>query len=140
MSILKIQPYIVDETKDFTFNNVTGKIILSNNTSQVAKTEVISDGTLSLNLEEATIFNVSLNSNITTFNITNVQAAGSSSSFVLILINDGTARTIIWPESFKWNNSTAPSLTTTEGKKDIFVFFTVDGGTSYQAFRSGQNI
>lgn len=116
------------------------KLFLPNNSAEVSTTATISAGTLSLNLNSATVFNVSLNANITTLTITNVQSAGRSSSFVLVFTADGTARTVVWPASFYWPNGTAPTLTSTNGKEDTFVFFTTDGGTTWQAFIAGQNI
>jgi hypothetical protein len=100
----------------------------------------ISAGGLTLDLSNYGIFNVALNSNIITLTISNPASSGSVSSFVLILTADGTARNISWPSSVKWVNGTQPTLTSTNGKKDVFTFFTTDGGTSYNAFISGQNI
>ena len=116
------------------------KVFLTTNSSSAAVTATISSGTVTLNLNAYTIFNISLNANITTFTIQNVQSAGRSSSFVIVFTADGTARTVTWPASFKWPGSTAPTLTTTNGKKDVYVFFTTDGGTTWQAFISGQNL
>lgn len=115
------------------------KLFLPNNASSLRAAPTISSGTLTLDLNTATVFDVSLNANITTLTLSNVQSTGRSSSFVLIFTADGTARSVTWPGSFKWPGSVAPTITSTSGKKDVFVFFTVDGGTSWQAFISGQN-
>jgi hypothetical protein len=116
------------------------KVFLPTNASSAAATTTISGGVVTLNLNTVTVFNISLNANISTFTIQNVQSAGRSSSFVIVFTADGTARTVTWPASFKWPNASAPTLTSTNGKKDVFVFFTTDGGTSWQAFISGQNL
>jgi hypothetical protein len=58
----------------------------------------------------------------------------------LVFTMDGTARTVSWPVSFYWPGGTAPTLTSTNGKKDVFTFFTSDGGTTWLAFISGQNL
>ena len=116
------------------------KVFLPTNASSASATTSISGGTVTLDLNAFTVFNISLNANITTFTIQNVQSAGRSSSFVIIFTADGTARSVSWPLSFKWAGGSAPTLTTTNGKKDVFTFFTVDGGTSWQAFISGQNL
>ena len=100
----------------------------------------ISAGLLTLNLSNTSIFNVALNGNITTLTISNPAASGSVSSFVLIFTADGTPRSVTWGSAVKWVNGTSPILTSTNGKKDVFTFFTTDGGTSYNAFISGQNI
>lgn len=116
------------------------KIFLPVNASSTRTAPTISSGTLTINLNTATVFDVALNANITTFTITNVQSSGRTSSFVLIFTADGTTRSVSWPGSFYWPSGTAPTLTSTNGKKDVFTFFTVDGGTVWQAFISGQNL
>lgn len=116
------------------------KVFLPNNSAEASASATISGGTLTLNLNTATVFNVSLNANISTITISNVQAAGRSSSFVLVFTGDGTARSITWPASFHWADATAPTVTSTNGKEDVFTFFTTDGGTNWQAFISGQNL
>jgi hypothetical protein len=103
-------------------------------------TNSISGGAIPIDLNSSSVFAVNLNATVTSFTITNTQASGLVNSFVLVLIADGTARSVTWPVSFKWPSGTAPTLTSTLNKKDVFVFFTYDGGTSWQAFTSGQNL
>lgn len=60
--------------------------------------------------------------------------SSGSSSFTLILTNDGTAgRTVAWAGgSFKFPGGAASlSRTTTANATDIWVFFTPDGGTTW---------
>ena len=83
---------------------------------------------------------ISLDNDINTINISNQATVGKVSSFTLIMVADGTARVVNWPSSFMWPNSTAPTITFTNGKQDVFTFFTKDGGTTYYAFISGQNL
>lgn len=116
------------------------KLFLPNNASSVRSAPSISAGSLTLDLNAATIFDVSLTSNITSITLSNIQSSGRSSSFVLILTADGTPRSVTWPASFRWPSGTAPTITSDSSKKDVFVFFTVDGGTNWQAFISGQNL
>jgi len=116
------------------------KIFLPINSAETSTTATISAGTLALNLNTAAVFNVALDSNITTLTLTNVQTTGKSSSFVIVFTADGSARSVTWPASFRWPSGTAPTITSTNNKKDVYVFFTTDGGTTWQAFISGQNI
>ena len=116
------------------------RILFPNNSAETSTSPQISAGTLTLDLNTATVFAVTLNANITTLTITNVQSSGKTSSFVLMLTADGTARTVAWPVNFQWPGGTAPTLTSTNGKEDVFTFFTVNGGTNWQAFISGQNL
>lgn len=116
------------------------KVFLPNNASSVRTAPAISAGTLAIDLNSATVFDVSLNANITTFTITNIQLTGRTSSFVLIFTADGTARSVTWPASFKWPNGVAPTITAASTKKDIYTFFTLDGGITWQALITGQNL
>lgn len=110
------------------------------NTADKQTAPTISAGTLTLDLNTASVFAVSLNAAITTLTLSNTQTSGLTSSFVLVFTADGTARAVTWPISFKWPSATAPTLTSTLNKRDVFVFFTYDGGTSWHAFTSGQNL
>lgn len=116
------------------------KVLFPFNTADKQAAPSISGGGLTIDLNSATVFAVSLNAAITSITLSNTQSAGLTSSFVLIFTADGTARAVTWPASFYWPSGTAPTLTSTNGKKDVFVFFTYDGGTTWQAFISGQNI
>jgi hypothetical protein len=99
----------------------------------------ITAGALALDLSAGSVFDVALNANITTINITNPPAAGIPMGFTGVFTADGTARSITWPASFKWAGGTAPTLTSTAGKRDVFTFMTMDGGATYLAFVAGQN-
>jgi hypothetical protein len=49
----------------------------------------------------------------------------------------GTA-TVSWPGIIQWANGAAPTLTA--NGKDILVFYTYDGGSTYYGFLSANNI
>lgn len=99
----------------------------------------ISTNTLSLDLKTANIFEVALTANITTVTISNPAASGKACSFTLIFTADGTARSVSWPAAVKWPGGAAPTITSTNGKKDRIVFETTDGGTTWRAMIAGQN-
>jgi hypothetical protein len=109
------------------------------NLSEVSASAAISAGTLTLDLSAAGVFYVNLNSSITTFSFTNVQSVGSS-AFTLIFTADGTPRTVTWGGSILWPAGASPLLTSTNGKKDVFSFVTLDGGTNWHGFVGGQNL
>lgn len=100
----------------------------------------ISTGTLTLDCSVGNVFAVSLNANITTLSFTNVPSTGTAFGLTLMLTADGTARTITWGSAVKWSGGTAPTLTSTNAKVDVFVLVTHDGGTNWYAFTSGQNL
>jgi hypothetical protein len=126
---------------------VSGNAVIDNNrvffplnTADKQTTASISAGTLTLDLNSASVFVTTLDQNTPFLTLNNTQASGLTSSFVLVLVGNGTAYTLSWPAAFKWPSGTAPTITSTNGKKDVFVFFTYDGGTSWHAFTSGQNL
>jgi len=98
----------------------------------------ISSGTLTLDLSGSNFFAVSLNAAITTLTISNTPSS-SAASFTLEFTADGTARAVTWGAAIKWSGGTAPTLTSTSGKKDVFAFYSNDGGTNWQGFTGGQN-
>ncbi len=106
--------------------------------SEVSGSATISTNTLTLDLSTASTFYVNLNDNITTFSITNIPTGVSS--FTLIFTADGTARSITWPGSFLWPGGFPPTLTSTNGKEDVFSFVSLDGGTTWLSFIGGQNL
>jgi hypothetical protein len=108
--------------------------------NDLSTTLSISSGSVTLNVAAYTIFSVTLNESISSINITDVSSAPYISNFVLVVTYNGTEYNITWPESFRWADGVAPSLTTANGKKDIFSFFTLDGGTTYNAIIVGLNV
>ena len=67
--------------------------------------------------------------------------ASHGSSFVLQITQGSTARNINWENDskIKWPGGTAPILTTTNNKVDIFSFSTWDNGTTWYGKVIGQN-
>ena len=63
--------------------------------------------------------------NITFSTGINVDSIG----FTLVLTNGADNQAIVWPSSIKWPANTTPSRTTANGKTDIWVFVSSDGGT-----------
>lgn len=116
---------------------MTGKQLTS--MSETSTSPAISGGTLVLDCSAGNQFTVSLNANITTLTIANPPAAGKSYAMDLEFVADGTARTIAWPGTVKWPGGTSPSLTAANGKADVFVLRTRDGGATWRAFKAGQN-
>jgi hypothetical protein len=85
-----------------------------------------------IDLRNANVFTATLTGNCT-FTLSNPIATGSS-SFTLILTNDGTAgRTVAWAGgSFVFpGGASALSRTTTANAVDVWVFFTPNGGTTW---------
>ena len=103
----------------------------------------ISAGVLTLDCSLSNTFAVSLNAAITSFTVSNIPTTGSYYEFNLEFTADGTARSVTWTFSsvaVKWPGGTAPTLTSTNGKKDTFVFYTYDAGATWLGFVAGQNL
>ncbi len=116
---------------------LSGKTITSLKETKSAPT--ISGAALTLDLSTSSVFAVALNASVTTLTISNPPSNGTFISFVLELTANGTSYTITWPASIKWPGGSAPSLTSTNAKRDAFTFYTYDGGTTYLAQVLGQN-
>jgi hypothetical protein len=110
------------------------------NYKEIYTSPSISTGQLTLDLSLGNIFNVSLNANITIMTISNIPSSSFAGSFTLIFTADGTPRGVAWTPAIKWPSGTAPTLTSTNGKRDVFSFVTTDGGTNWYGFVGGQNI
>ena len=91
-------------------------------------------GTLTLNMELGNYFDVTLDENVTTLTLSNSPATGKSGTVVLIARQDGTGgRAITWPASFIWETDTggSPAQTTAANKVDVYVFTSLDAGTTW---------
>lgn len=95
------------------------------------------DGTtITFDLEEAGIHSVTLGGN-RTLAVSNVSIG---QVFIIKLIQDGTgSRTVNWFSTINWAGGSAPTLTTTANKADVFGFICT-GTNSYDGFIVGQNL
>lgn len=106
--------------------------------NEVKTAPAISAGALALNCALGNVFHVSLNAAITSITFSNIPTTGTAYGLTLAFTADGTARAVTWPAAVKWSGGTAPTLTSTLNKVDIFVLTTWDGTTWY-AMVGGQN-
>jgi hypothetical protein len=65
-------------------------------------------------------------------------AVTSSSNATTVNCEAGNTFMHTWPSSVDWPAATAPTLTATASAKDVFVFTTRDGGTTWYGFTAGQ--
>lgn len=96
-----------------------------------------SSGAATLDMRLGTNFIHDLTEDVT-YTFSNAASSGNVSSFSLKIIQGSTARLITWPTSVDWVAATAPTLTTDDNAVDIFVFQTMDGGTTWYGFVAGQ--
>lgn len=103
-------------------------------------TPAIISNALTLNLENGNVFRVSRSANITAITISNPPASGNAGSFTLIFDANGTGYTITWPASVKWPGGiVGPTITTTAGRSDMFVFYTNTAGATWYGMIASQN-
>ena len=107
--------------------------------NEVKTAPTIASGVLALNCASGNVFHVSLNAAITSITFSNIPTTGTAYGLTLAFTADGTARAITWPAAVKWSGGTAPTMTSTSSKVDIFVLTTWDGGTTWYAMTGGQN-
>ena len=98
-----------------------------------------SSNAVSLDLQLGNTFSHDL-TEATTVSFANPAASGKTSYATLRVIQGSTARVITWHSSIKWAGDEAPTLSTGDDDVDIFVFYTVDAGTTYYAFTGGQDM
>lgn len=96
-----------------------------------------SDGaTVTFNMATSNLHTVTLGGN-RTLALSNV-AVGQC--FILRLVQDATgSRTVTWFTTIKWAGGSAPTLTTTASKTDVFGFLCTSSG-NYDGFVVGQNL
>jgi len=99
-----------------------------------------SSNTATFNCETGNAFSITLSENVTTTNFNSPPSSGTAYSMSIEVIQDSGASgyTVAWPTSVDWPSATAPTLTATASAKDVFVFYTRDGGTTWYGFTAGQ--
>ena len=103
------------------------------------ETVALTSGTsVTLDISQGSVFTITLAHNISTFTWSNPATSGDVSAFVLKVTQDGTGNsTIAFPAAVDFAGGTAPTLSTGAADVDVFVFFTVNGGTTYYGFTAG---
>ncbi len=118
-------------------SDANGVVTFDNGKIEESTAITSSSNAATINLRDGDNFTHTLTENVT-YTFSNPAASGKVSAFSLKVTQDSSARTITWPGSVDWAAATAPTLTTTSGGVDVFVFVTYDGGTTYYGFTAGQ--
>ena len=121
-----------------TGGSFTGELLAGSYNETYAAVTSTNNGT-PVDCEAGNTFSHTLTEN-TTFTFNNPPASGTAYSMSIEIIQDGSASgfTVTWPSSVDWPAATAPTLTATASAKDVFVFTTRDGGTTWYGFTAGQ--
>lgn len=118
----------------------TGTIALATTGLELDQTQSMitsdTDGaTITFNLATSNWHTVTLGGNRTLA----LSGGVTGQQFTLVLVQDGTgSRTVTWFSGIKWAGGSAPTLTTTASKADIFTFKQTGTG-AYYGMIAGQN-
>ena len=118
--------------------DVTGEFIADSYNETYAAVTSTTNAT-TVNCEAGNTFMHTLTES-TTFTFSNPPVTGTAYSMSIEIIQDVSASgfVVTWPTSVDWPAATAPTLTATASAKDVFVFTTRDGGTTWYGFTAGQ--
>ena len=133
-------PTYVDGTSEKISEVPVGDFLSTEGNGLAEGYAALSGTTPSVSLNGGGSFSLALSGN-TTFTFADAPATGSA-GFSLKVTQDGggSGYTVTWPASVKWPGGTAPELTATADKADVFVFTTDDAGASYVGLVAGKDI
>ena len=133
-------PTYVDATSEKISEVPVGDFLSTEGNGLAEGYAALSGTTPSVSLNGGGSFSLVLSGN-TTFTFADAPATGSA-GFSLKVTQDGggSGYTVTWPASVKWPGGTAPELTATADKSDVFVFTTDDAGASYVGLVAGKDI
>jgi hypothetical protein len=94
-------------------------------------------GTEDIDLTLGNSVSATVDTSANTFTFSNPSPTGNLCAFTLTLTNGGS-QTVAWPASVDWPAATAPTLTA--AGIDVLVFYTLDAGTTWYGFVSGQEM
>ena len=100
----------------------------SNSSMSAQSSKVVAMGANSVDCRLGNYFTKTI-TGATTFTFDNVPASGVAFGFTMEVTLNGS-NAITWPATVKWNADTAPTLT--DGKTQLFMFITDDGGTRWR--------
>ena len=93
-----------------------------------------SSNATTLDLNTANYFDSTPSGNVT-YTFTNPPSSGTAFGFTLKITPSATV-TLTWPSSVDWAGGSAPDAPGS-GVTDVYVFTTIDGGTTYYGFLAG---
>jgi hypothetical protein len=100
----------------------------------------IASNVLTVDYRLGNVIAFTLNANVTTMTLQNIPASGQFAAFTFLVSYNGSGSTFAWLTStVHWASGNAPTLTGTNAKKDVFMVWTTDGGTTWYGAIVGQN-
>lgn len=113
----------IDENQTSTFAGQVGSAL---------ETQTDVDTTVTVNLDDGNVHRLTVDGNITTLTLNNPE---EGFEYYFLIEQAGTGSyTVSWPSSFKWENNSAPTLSTAVGAKDLIkaVYINSEFLVSYQ--------
>ena len=130
---------------NFTYTNnldVGGQTIVNGSIAEEFKSITPTLSSINISLSAGTSFNITLNTSITSFNITDF-IPNKVNSFLLYINQDGvggkTVNFNFLGKTIKWNNGNVPTVTLSANALDIYTFISKDSASIWYGFTSGQN-
>ena len=117
--------------QDIVFNSDGAKMYMIGDANDTIYQYSTVGYTQTLDLSTGTTFSFTP-SGATTVSFTNPPASGNAIGFSVEVVGDGSA--ITWPSSVKWHGGAAPTAT---ASKELYVFVSTDGGTTYYGRKAG---
>jgi hypothetical protein len=128
---------VTDETGSGSLVFGTTPSLTNPTVTNYSEAGVATSGTsLAVDLASGTFWRFTISGGNASMSIT---GGGAGKSFILILTQDSTPRTMTWPVNVVWPSGTAPTLSTGSGKRDIYSFFYDPTTPSWLATTIGQN-
>ncbi len=96
----------------------------------------------SIDIAEGAVHHLVLNQSSCEIVFKNANADKRFAQHISLVLEQGTGSNTIdpWPTNIRWNQSRKPILSYAKGTKDLFDFFSVDGGATWMGFYSGTQI
>lgn len=91
-----------------------------------------SAGVVNIDCSLGDYFTLAPTANVTSITFSNLPASGHGASLMIRFTQDSTARTVVWPSSFKWAGGTPGAVSTGSGAVDLIAITSFDQGTSWR--------
>lgn len=124
---------------------LTARVVPLEKNQATVQTLTISNGTLTVDLSQGTVFNCTLNRNISNVAYINAPPAGTRQDWTLTFIGNTTANTITWTNAVTWPNGvvrhsgfTAPVVNTALGIHTTINQWTEDGGLKVRSSKGAE--
>jgi len=130
----------ISEASKVVTADANGNVKLSEEVQATTYLETVvalSGTTPTVDCDEANTFTLTTSGNTTfTFDYSGVNLTTDDSYGFTLRVTAGGTHTLSWPASVDWPGGSAPDAPAS-GETDVFVFYTVDGGTNWYGFQAG---